>query len=48
MYEQICQKVAKLINDNQTEKIIWTKISTESINFITQSYFRSRFQSYNK
>ncbi|HGJ5867169.1 MAG TPA: aminotransferase class V-fold PLP-dependent enzyme [Arsenophonus nasoniae] len=39
MYEQICQKVAKLINDNQTEKIIWTKISTESINFYYSKLF---------
>lgn len=44
IYEQTGKKVAELINANQAEEIIWTKGSTESINFITQGYFRARLQ----
>lgn len=44
IYEQTRHKVAELINANQAKEIIWTKSITESINFITQGYFRPRLQ----
>lgn len=44
IYEQTRKNVAELVNANQTEEIIWTKGSTESINFITQGYFRVRLR----
>ncbi|WP_119712189.1 aminotransferase class V-fold PLP-dependent enzyme [Arsenophonus endosymbiont of Aleurodicus floccissimus] len=44
IYEQTRKKVVELINANQAEEVIWTKGSIESINFITQGYFRAHLQ----
>ncbi|MDC9590641.1 cysteine desulfurase CsdA [Xenorhabdus sp. XENO-10] len=41
-YEQARSMVAELINAPLSEDIIWTKGTTEAINLVAQSYFRSR------
>ncbi len=43
-YEQGRIRVAKLINAPNEKSIIWTRGTTESINFITQSFFREKLQ----
>lgn len=43
-YEQGRKRVAKLINAESENAIIWTRGTTESINLIAQSYFRSKLQ----
>lgn len=43
-YEQGRKRVAKLINAESENAIIWTRGTTESINLIAQSYFRSQLQ----
>ncbi|MEK2481857.1 cysteine desulfurase CsdA [Providencia stuartii] len=40
-YEQGRKRVAKLINAESENTIIWTRGTTESINLIAQSYFRN-------
>ncbi len=43
-YELARQQVAELINAPQAENIIWTKGTTESLNLVAQSYFRTHLQ----
>ncbi|MBI6339120.1 cysteine desulfurase CsdA [Proteus sp. PR00224] len=43
-YEATRQQVAELINSADSDTIIWTKGTTESLNFIAQGYFRPRLQ----
>ena len=44
-YESARKKVAKFINANADEEIIWTKGCTESINLVAQSWGRSTLKS---
>ncbi|EKT58218.1 cysteine desulfurase CsdA [Providencia burhodogranariea] len=43
-YEQGRKRAAKLINAESENTIIWTRGTTESINLIAQSYFRSQLK----
>ena len=43
-FEMTRQQVAGLINSADSDTIIWTKGTTESINLIAQGYFRPRLQ----
>ncbi|TDB48939.1 cysteine desulfurase CsdA [Photorhabdus luminescens] len=43
-YEHARQQVAELINAPKAENIIWTKGTTESLNLVVQSYFRTHLQ----
>ncbi|WP_118986525.1 cysteine desulfurase CsdA [Photorhabdus sp. CRCIA-P01] len=43
-YEQARQRVAEFINAPKAENIIWTKGTTESLNLVVQSYFRTHLQ----
>ncbi|NBM53822.1 cysteine desulfurase CsdA [Proteus sp. G2669] len=43
-FEATRQQVAKLINSADSDTIIWTKGTTESLNLIAQGYFRPRLQ----
>ncbi|OAT34541.1 cysteine desulfurase CsdA [Proteus myxofaciens] len=43
-FEATRNRVGELINAPDSDTIIWTKGTTESVNFITQSYFRARLQ----
>lgn len=43
-YEQGRVRAAKLINAKSENDIIWTRGTTESINFIAQSYFRNQLK----
>lgn len=43
-YELARQQVARLINSVDAKSIIWTRGTTESINFVAQSYFREQLQ----
>ncbi|WP_193017198.1 cysteine desulfurase CsdA [Proteus sp. FME41] len=43
-FETTRQQVAELINSADSDTIIWTKGTTESLNLIAQSYFRPRLQ----
>ncbi len=43
-YEQGRIRVAKFINAQSEKNIIWTRGTTESINFITQSFFRNQLK----
>ncbi|QAV22506.1 cysteine desulfurase CsdA [Proteus hauseri] len=43
-FESTRQLVAELINTSDSDTIIWTKGTTESLNLIAQGYFRPRLQ----
>lgn len=43
-YEQGRSRIAQLINAESDKNIIWTRGTTESINLITQSYFRNHLK----